>query len=539
VVGAVLLIACANVANLLLSKASARRREVAIRLALGASRWRNVRQLLTESVLLATIGGASGLLLAWLVVQAFQAAPPPAGALPIAIEFAVDRRVLLFSLALSVVTGLVFGTAPALQASKPGLVSALKGEAAADGIVPRFNLKKALVVTEVALSFVLLIVAGLFLRSLRAVQAIDPGYAVNEIVTAPLSVNLLRYTRPQGQAFYQRAIDRMEALPGVKSASVARIALLTGGGRTTNVAVEGRPDPGRNQSEGGGFGTSAGVSARANVIGPGFFRTLGIPLVRGRDFTAQDSADRPLVAIVSETMVRLFFPGEDPLGKRFSTGFSGPLGPWTEIVGVVKDTKYASLGEPPTAVVYMPIAQRHETGVTLYVRAAGAPGAIVTAIRREIQAIEPNLPVPDIQTMSETVGTSLYAPRMGAILLTLFGALALVLASLGVYGVLAFSISRRTKEIGIRIALGADRARVFGLVIREGMWLVAIGLTIGVAASYYASASLQTFLFDISPRDLMAFAGALGVLIVVALLACFVPARRAVRVDPMVALRDS
>jgi predicted permease len=541
VVGAVLLIACANVANLLLSKAAARRREVAIRLALGASRWRIVRQLLTESVLLSAIGGAAGVFLAWLVVQGFQAAPPPPGALPIALDFTLDRRVLAFSLVLSVVTGLVFGAAPALQASRPGLVPALKDEAfVPDGRSRRFNLKKVLVVTEVALSLLLLIAAGLFIKSLKTVQTIDAGLAVNELVTAPLGVNLLRYTRAQGREFYQRVIDRMEQMPGVKSASVARMAVLTGSNRVTSVNVEGRADSGdRSQSEGGAFSAARGREALANVVGPGFFETLGIPIVKGRDFNSQDVEGRPQVAIVSETMVKEFFPGEDALGKRFSTAGASSNGPWIEIVGIAKDSKYRSLSEPPSAVVYVPLAQQHETGVTLYVRASGPPALLVSQVRREIQAIEPNLPVPNIQTMNETIGASLYAPRMGAMLLSVFGGLALLLAALGVYGVLAFSISRRTREIGIRMALGADRGRVFALVIREGMWLVGIGLAIGLLAGLYASESIKSFLFNVHTRDVATFTSVPLVLAAVALLACYLPARRAMKVDPMVALRDS
>jgi macrolide transport system ATP-binding/permease protein len=541
VVGAVLLIACANVANLLLSKAAARRREVAIRLALGASRWRIVRQLLTESVMLATIGGGAGLLLAWMVVQSFQAAPPPAGALPIALDFTVDRRVLLFSLVLSIATGLVFGAAPALQASRPGLVPALKDEAfVPDGPARRLNLKKLLVVSEVALSLMLLIAAGLFIRSLRVAETIDPGFAANELVSAPLQVNILRYTRAQGREFYQRVTERMTQLPGVKSATVARMAMITGAARVTTIAVEGRTDSGnRGQSEGSGNGATAGQTALANVVGPGFFQTVGIPILRGRDFTSLDTEARPLVAIVSETMAKQFFPGDDPLGKRFSTGGTNAAGQWTEIVGIARDSKYASLSEAPAAVVYQPLAQRHETGVTLYVRANVPPGQLVAQVRHEIQALEPNLPVPNIQTVTDTIGTSLYAARMGALLLTIFGALALLLASLGVYGVLAFSISRRTREIGIRMALGADRRSVFGLVIREGMWLVGIGLAIGLASGLYGAAWIESFLFDVSTRDAATFTIVPCLLAAVALLACYLPARRAMRVDPMVALRDS
>ena len=541
VVTMVLLIACANVANLLLSRAAARQREIAIRLALGASRWRVVRQLLVESVLLSTLGGAAGLFLAWAVAQAFQASPPPAGALPILVEFTTDRRVLLFCLMLSILTGLTFGAAPALQASRPGLVPALKDDTlGADGRSRWFSLKKTLVVGEVTLSLLLLIAAGLFVRSLRTVQAIEPGFAVDELVSAPLNINLLRYTRVQGREFYRRVTERIEQMPGVRAASVARIAPMSGGGRVTGVTVEGRQDSGnRVLSEGRGFNATAGQTAMANVVGPGFFKTLGISLLRGRDFNNQDSEDSPLVAIVSETMAKQFFPGEDPLGKRFTTGYANASGQWTEIVGIVRDSKYASLVEASTPVVYMPLTQRHETGVTLYVRAQVAPASLVPQLRREIQSLEPNLPVPDIQTMNETIGTSLYVPRMGAMLLSVFSGLALLLASLGVYAVLAFSISRRTREIGIRIALGANQRGVLGLVLREGMSLVATGLAIGLVAGYFAAQWIRRFLFDVSPRDITTFVAVPCVLAAVALLACYLPARRATHVDPVIALRDS
>jgi putative ABC transport system permease protein len=541
VVAAVLLIACANVANLLLSNATARRREVAIRLALGASRGRIVRQLLTESVLLSALGGAGGVALAWLVLRAFDAAPPPPGAIPIEIAFGLDGRVLAFSLGLSLLTGLVFGVAPALQTSRPDVVPALKQETVqAGGPFRRVTLKSALVVAEVALSLLLLIAAGLFIRSLRAVQAVAPGYAVDQLVSTPLNVNLLRYTRAQGREFYRRAIERMETIPGVRSASVARVAVLTGGGRSTTVAVEGRPDSGnRSSSESRGL-SAEGDTVLVNVVGPDFFATLGIPLARGRDFGTADTDESPLVAIVSETMAARFFPGQDVIGKRFADGFSrtgNRQGDWIEIVGVARDSKYASLNEPPAPVIYLPIAQRHETGVVLYVRATGDLSAIAAQMRREIQGIEPNLPVTDTQTMAETIATSLYAPRMGALLLSVFGGLALVLAALGIYGVLAFSIARRTREIGIRVALGATRRSVVGLVLREGLSLVAIGLGLGLAAGAFLAKTLDAFLFGIAPNDLVTFAAVPAVLLAVAWVACYVPARRAVRIDPLTALR--
>jgi putative ABC transport system permease protein len=305
------------------------------------------------------------------------------------------------------------------------------------------------------------------------------------------------------------------------------------------VTIEGRTRPeGGGQTETGGVGLPATDEARANVVSPGFFRTLGIGMARGRAFTDLDTDTHPAVAVVNETFVKHFFQTEDAIGKRLTLG-NGQSGSWIEIVGVARDSKYATLAEPDVPVLYLPIAQNHETGVTLYVRASVTPASLVAQIRREIQSIEPNLPMPSIQTMNDTIGTSLYAPRMGALLLTVFGGLALLLACLGVYGVLAFSIARRTREIGIRMALGADRRRVFGLVIREGMWLVGVGLAIGLGAALYSATWISTFLYDVSTRDTTTFTAVPLVLVATALLACYLPARRAMRVDPMRALRDA
>jgi predicted permease len=541
VVAAILLIACANVANLLLSKAAARRRELAVRLAMGASRWRIVRQLLTESIILALLGGAAGFALAWTIVKAFKAAPPPAGALPIALDFAIDYRVLAFSLLLSAVTGIVFGLVPALAASHPGVMPALKGDTAAvDERGRRINIKKLLVVAEVALSMVLLIAAGLLVRSLRTLQQIDPGITADRLVSAPLNINLLRFTSAQGRDFYNQVIQRMEAVPGVVSASVARVAVITGGGRVTSVNVEGRAAASNPRlSEGRGMTADERELASVNVVSPGFLKTLGIPLLRGRDFNAADSADRPLVAIVSEAFVRRFFPDEDAIGKRFSPIVPGGQKPeWTEIIGVARDSKYASVNEDPQPVVYIPILQKHETGVTLYVRTTMPPAALLADIRREIQALEPNLPVPNIETVEQTIGTSLYVPRMGAWLVGIFAALALLLASVGVYGVMSFATARRTRELGIRMALGANSHAVFSLVIREGMKLVFIGAAIGLAAALLLSGMLAAFLTGIGPRDVFTFVTVPFVLAAVAFAACYLPARRAMAVSPIEAIRE-
>jgi predicted permease len=537
VVAAVLLIACANIANLLLSRAAARRRELAVRLAVGASRGRLVRQLLTESVLLALMGGAAGLGLAWAVVEAFETFPPPPGALPIVIELSIDRRVTLFSVALALATGLIFGTAPALRASRPDLVPALK-DVAEDSTEPRrrLNLKRMLVVAEVALSLPLLFAAGLFVRSLQSARAIDPGFDRDRLVAAPLNINLLRYTTAQGRQFYRDVVDRVERLPGVEAASVARVAVLTGGGRVLSLLVEGRTGPDeRLVSEGAGVAAGDPTRINANVVGPGFFTTLGIALLTGRDFTDRDIEGRPLVVVVNETTVRMHFGGENPIGRRVRLG--GPQAPWREIVGVVRDSKYASLGEDPLPVLYLPVAQNHETGMTLYVRALVPPASLVAGVRREIQALDPDLPAPDIRTVGETIAASLYAAQMGAWLLSVFGGLALLVASVGIYGVLSFSISRRTREMGIRLALGAETRHVVLLVVRDGMTLVALGAAIGLAGGLAGARSLAGFLYGVTPFDPPTFVAVTTILMAAALLACVAPARRATRVHPLAAIR--
>ncbi|MEX2271405.1 MAG: ABC transporter permease [Vicinamibacterales bacterium] len=538
VAAAVLLIACANIANLLLARTASRRREFSVRLAVGASRARLMRQLLTESVLLSTIGGVIGLGFAWVVVLSFQAAPPPPGALPLAIEFSIDQRVLLFSVVLSFVTGIVFGIVPALKASRPNLVPALKDVSAEIDERRRwFSTQKTLVVAEVALSMLLLIPAGLFVRSLQAARSIDPGIDVEKLVAVPLNINVLRYTTAKGREFYRQVVERVERLPGVEAASVARVPVMSGTGRVSGLMVEGR----QGYSEEFVFGAGPGVVSadptqiNTNVVGPGFFATLGIPLIIGRDFSEQDAQGGPRVVIVTETTMKRDFSGKNPVGQRVS--FGGQEGPWREIVGVVRDSKYAALGEAALAVAYLPLAQNHQPGMTLYVRTSIPPASVIGSLRRELQAIEPNLPVADIRTMTSTIGASLYASRMGAWLLSVFGGLALLLAAIGIYGVLSFSISRRTREMGIRLALGADTRNVFWLVVRDGMMLVVVGIIIGVTGGLIGAQWLSSFLYGIPTTDVATFAAMTGALAAVALAACVIPARRAMRVNPITALR--
>jgi predicted permease len=537
VVGIVLLIACANVANLLLSRASARRKEIAVRLALGASRVRLIRQLLTESLLLSLLGGAAGLLLALWAVDVLKGVPPPPGALPVNLDFSIDSRVLIFALALSTLTGLIFGLAPALQASRPDLLTTLKNDSPALGQNHwRFNLRSGLVVTQVALSFVLLIGAGLFLRSLWRAQAIEPGFDEEKILVAPLNINLLRYTRPQGREFYRQAVERVEALPGVEAATVARVVPLSGGSSIRSLLIEGRPGPdNRFRSEGGNAGGTNENAISLSVIGLNYFQTAGINLLKGRDFNLQDTEEAPGVVIVNETFEKRHFNGQDALGKRLS--LDGEGGPWREIVGVARDSKYVTLGETATPFAYLPLAQNHETGMTLMVRTRSEPTGLASSIGQTLQALDKNVPVTNIRSMKDLIGNSLYAARMGAALIGVFGLLALLLAAVGLYGVMAYAVSQRTREIGIRMALGAQRRDVLRLVLREGMTLVLIGSVLGLITAITVSRLLVSFLYGISATDALTFFATIVVLTIVAFIASLIPAHRATKVDPIIALR--
>jgi predicted permease len=541
VVGAVLLLACANVANLSLSRAAARGREIAIRLAIGASGGRLVRQLLTESVLVALAGGLLGLALAFWTVASLRASPPPPGALPLAVDFAIDARVLAFTLAVSVVAGVLFGLAPALGAARTALVPALKeGMAGADRRWRRVDLRSALVVGQVALSLSLLVAAGLFLRSLHRIQAVHPGFDAERLLSAPLQINLLRYTRDQGREFYRRVTEDVEALPGVEAAGVARVAVLSGGGRVSSLHIEGRAGADDQfRSEGGGVTATGTDTVSTNVVDPGYLDTLGIALLAGRGFGDEDGEKTPVVAIVNQAFERVHFPEgshRDVLHRRIS--LSGPRGPWLEVVGIVRDSKYRMLTEPSTPIAYVPLAQNHETGMVLYVRTSGDPAGLVAAVRGAVQSLEPNLPLPDVRPLTDSIGGSLYAARMGALLLGVFGGLALVLSAIGVYGVMAFSVSRRTREIGVRMALGAHRSTVLRLVLLDGMRLVLAGTVLGLAGALGAGRWLQSFLYGVSGLDAVTFASVPVILGAVALVACLVPARRAAKVDPLVALRS-
>jgi len=519
VVGLVLLIACANVANLLLARASTRRREIAVRLAIGASRWRLVRQLLTESLLLALLGGCGGLILAFwcsgLLPGFFS--PNDVGGL----DVSLDWRVLVFTLAASLFTGVLFGLAPALESSRPDLVTALKDGAEIHG-GRRITLRHALVVMQVALSLALLIGAGLFLRSLSRALSSDPGFASQNLLIASLATRGATMSKEQGQAFYRQALERIGSLPGVRSATLAAIVPISGGGTRRAVQIEGyeaRPNE--------------GLELNCNVVGLNYFNTMGIPLAQGRDFNAMDGEGGLGVVIVNEELARRYFPGQNPIGKRLR--FSS--GPYREIVGVARSAKYRQLREAPLPFIYIPLEQEYRSGNTLLVRAAGDPVNLAPAVKREIRSLNSEVPVYAVRTMSEHISEALAADRMIAALLGAFGGIALLLAVVSIYSIVSYAVTQRVREIGVRVALGARGADVLKLVIGQGMKPVMIGLAFGLAMSLALTRLTSSLLFEVSATDPATFTGVLAMLATAALAACYIPARRATKVDPMGAPR--
>ena len=524
VVGLVLLIACANVANMLLSRASIRRQEIAVRLALGASRWRLVRQLLSESLLLSLAGGALGLLMAYWTTGLILAFQPPIP-ISVALDLGIDVRVLGFALFAALVTGVVFGLAPALQSSRPDLVAALKEDVARGGRRGRrFGLRNILVVTQVAVSLVLLIAAGLFLRSLSRAQRLDPGFESEGIAIVTTPLELVGYSVDESRVFADELMRHVNAMPDVVAAGLTDRVPVGIGISTTSVRIEGNVVPETEQLPG----------IDIAKVGPGYFDVFRIPLVAGRAFTGNDDQDAPLVTIVNETFARRYWPGENPIGKRIARGRRGE---WMEVVGVTRDHKVRTLGEDPRPYFHVPFAQSFEPFITAVVRTDGDAAAMVEQTRQLMLMLDSDLVFLEAKTMRENLEIMTFPVRMGAQLLSLFGFLALGLAAVGLYGVIAYVVSQRTHEIGLRMALGAESGDVLKLIVQQGMEIVAVGVLVGLLVAMGMTWLLSSFLYGVSAIDPITFGATSLVLIAVALVANLIPARRAAGVDPLIALR--
>ncbi len=525
----VLLIASVNVANLLLARATEREREMAVRAALGASRLRLIRQALTESVLLALIGGALGWLLAQWGVDLIVALSPEN--LPRFDEISVDGRVLGFTLLMTCFSGLVFGLAPALQSSQVDVHTTLKeGGRSGSASFGRRRLRELFIVSEFALALVLLVGAGLMIRSFLQLQRVNPGFAPDRVLTAQIVLpqNGYREADKVG-AFQQQLVQRVQALPGVQAASVSMSLppdLLV---MRNPFAVEGQaPESGQSQP-----------TADQLLVSPDYFRTLGIQQQAGRVFTDTDNANAPPVVIINETLARQYFPHQDPVGKRLQTGDYRPTGQWLTIVGVVSDVKYSGLHEAMQPALYTPWFQQGIWSRSMYlaVKAGGDPLSLAGAVRNEVWALDRNLPVSQIKTMDQLMSDAVAEPRVYTLLLGVFGAVALLLAAVGIYGVMAYAVTQRTHEIGVRLALGAQTRDVLKLVVKQGMTLTVIGVAVGMVASFALTRLMKTLLFGVGATDPLTFVAVALLLAFIALLACWIPARRATKVDPMIALR--
>jgi macrolide transport system ATP-binding/permease protein len=524
-VALVLLIACANLANLLLARATERGKEIAIRLSIGASRARIVRQLLTESVMLAVAGGLAGVALARWIIDSIMALKPPI-AIPITLELHVDWRVLVFSMIVSVITGVLFGLVPALQATKPDLIPALKDAASQSG-ARRSLLRNGLVVTQIAVSLLLLIAAGLTLRALQQLRVMNPGFNPENVLMMNFDLRLQGYQTDVGAQLRKQLLNRVESLPGAQSASITGFMPLSMNYSGATILIEGRLQE---------RGVNAPSAMQAGV-GLKYFETIGTPLVAGRDLTEQDQEGKTRSAVVNETFARKFFPGANPietaLGKQFRT--SPEEQPW-QIAGVAKDGKYWTIGEDPQAFVWFPIRD-HLSYNYLLVRTSAKPETLIGAIRAEFRNLDPNLPVTDVKTLTDHMNLSFFPARAFASLLSAFGLLALTLAAIGIFGVMSYAVSQRTREIGVRMALGAGAKDIFKLVIGRGLSLTLIGVGVGLALAVVGTRFLSSLLYNVSALDPLAFVGVTLLLVAVAFLACYFPARRAMKTDPIVALR--
>ena len=523
----VLIIACGNLASLLLARAAGRSKEIAIRLALGASRRRLVRQLLTESVLLAVVGGAAGLFIAVLARDLLWSLRPPTFSHS-AVRMALDPIVLSYNFSISVLTGMIFGLAPALRATRSDLATDLKERSGrAAHFSGRWNPRSILVMAQVAFSVVALVGAGLFVRSLRNAMQFDPGFDAAHLGIVVFNAADRGYNQAQGRDFQRRVLERARATPGVAAATLSndwpfhvsrsRTIYVSRSGSTS---IEGSDTPGQ--------------IVLSELVWPGFFEAVGIPLLRGRDFSEQDSQTSPRVAILNQDAANLYWPGEDAVGKRVR--FFGE-NTATEVIGVARTANYQAIGEKPQPFVYLSMQQYYFPAAVLSIRTAGEPDAVLAAVRGEVQALDRNLLL-QAETVNATIRQSLWAQRLSAGLLAVFGMLALLLATIGIYGVVSYLVANRVREFGIRMALGATSTDIQLMLLREGVRLVAVGVVVGMAIAVVGARAVESMLFLVSSRDAVTFILVPSILTLVAILACWIPARRATRVDPMVALRD-
>ena len=517
VVALVLLIVCANVANLLLSRATTRQKEMSVRLSLGATRGRLIRQLLTESLLLAFMGGALGLLVGYWGRQLLPG--PPGQVTPF------DWRIMAFVLVVTGVTGIVFGIAPALRGTGINVNSALK-ETSRSVVGSRSFLSKMLLVAQVAISLVLLVGAGLFLRTLTNLRHVDVGFNPQNLLLFRVNPTLNGYDEKRRTALYRDLLERLKAVPGVRGAAMSQPALLSGSTNTTSMYVQGRMYPAGRQT--------VGNSIHRMVVSPNFFEVMGIPIVMGRSLSERDDAAAPKVVVINEAAVRKYFANQNPIGQKFGSSLetTGEL----EIVGVLRDAKYSSVRDTAPPTMYVPYFQTRTGSAVFEVRTATAPAGVMGALREVARQIDPNLPLTDVSTQIEQVEQRFAQEKLFAQAYSLFGGLALLLASIGLFGLMSYNVSRRTNEIGIRMALGAQRQHVLKLVLGESMALVILGILTGVAIALSASHLISTLLFGLPPRDPLSMAAAVVVMIVVSAVAGYLPARRASQVDPMVAL---
>lgn len=528
VVGLVLLIACANIANMLLVKSTARQKEFAIRTALGASQVRLVRQLLTESILLAISGGALGLLLAIWGTDLLVAVSPTTT--PRAQEINLDSTVLGFTVAVSLAAGILFGLAPVAQSFRLSLTDRLKeGSLSIVGGWRNQRMRSLLIVTEVAISLVLLVGAGLLLKSFLRLQQVNPGFSPESLLTMRMSLTGTRYeTGRQRATFYHQLVDRIKALPGVQAAGGIESLPIEGRGAFYSFSIEGRPAP----------ASPLDLSAGFHSATPGYFQTMGTPFLKGRDFTERDDENATNVVIVNETFARKFFSEEDALGKRVSFGTNDSGDPnWLEIVGVVGDIKHVGLETEAEPETYVPYLQTPYRFITIIVRAATEPASLVAAIRKEALALDPQQPLYDVKPMEQVLEQSIAERRLIMLLLSIFAAVALALAAVGLYGVMSYSITQRTREIGIRMALGAKASDVLKIVIKHGMVMVLIGVAIGLAAAFILTRLMASLLYGVSATDPTTFVVIPLFLLAVALMACLIPARRATKIEAVAALR--